>query len=202
LFTLQSVKNFLPSFALKTLYFSLIHCHFTYAAEIWGCSPQSYINDLFKTQKKAIRLICGAKYNAHTEYLFKKLEILKLPDLVKTCKLKLSYQILHCQSPSFLHNIWPTNRQRRNLLEDQHGRPGFMELRNEDDLYKPLAKSDLTARLPYFSFPKNWNQLSPDCKSSRSCSILINKLKSFHLNSYSNVPLCTRLFCLACASLN
>jgi hypothetical protein len=79
----------------------------------------------------------GAAYKfdaAHTEHLFKRLEILKLPDLVKICKLKLSYQILHCQSPIFLHNIWLTNRQRRNLLEDQHGRPGNMELRNEDDL--------------------------------------------------------------------
>jgi hypothetical protein len=51
LFTLRTVKNFLPKFALKTLYFSLIHCHFSYAAEIWGCSQQSYSNDLFKMQK-------------------------------------------------------------------------------------------------------------------------------------------------------
>jgi hypothetical protein len=62
-----------------------------------------------------------------------------------------------------------------------------MELRNEDDLHEPLAKSDLTARLPYFSFPKSWNQLSPECKSSRNCTIFINKLKLSLLNTYSNV---------------
>jgi hypothetical protein len=47
LYVLRSVKNFLPSGALKTLYFSLIHCHFVYAVEIWGCALQSSLNDLF-----------------------------------------------------------------------------------------------------------------------------------------------------------
>jgi hypothetical protein len=69
-FTLRTVKNFLPDQAIKSLYYTPIHCHFTYAAEIWGCSPDGNINILFKMQKKAIRLICNAEYNAHTEHLF------------------------------------------------------------------------------------------------------------------------------------
>jgi hypothetical protein len=52
LFTLKTVKKFLPPQALRTLYFSLIHCHFTYAAEICGCASDSVINELFKKQKK------------------------------------------------------------------------------------------------------------------------------------------------------
>jgi hypothetical protein len=103
----------LPPVALKTLYFSLIHCHFIYAVEIWGCSLQSSLNDLFLKQKTAIRIISGEKYNAHTEHLFKKHEILKLPDLIAFCKIKLSYQIIKCKSPSLLQHVWLTNRQRR-----------------------------------------------------------------------------------------
>jgi hypothetical protein len=129
----------------------LVHCYFTYAAEIWGCASDSTINELFKKQKKAVRLICGKKYNAHTEILFKKLEILKLPDLIKTCKLKLIYQILHYHSPSLLHNTWLSNRQRRNLLQDAND-AARLELRNEDDLHEALAKSESTAKLPFFLF--------------------------------------------------
>jgi hypothetical protein len=111
LFTLRSVQHFLPENALKTLYFSIIHCHFIYAIEIWGCALQSALNNLFVKQKSAIRIICGKKYNAHTEHLFKKLEILKFPDLVNFCKLKFMYQIIHKQSPILLHNTWlPTDK--------------------------------------------------------------------------------------------
>jgi Reverse transcriptase (RNA-dependent DNA polymerase) len=36
LYHLRCVKNILPSAALKSLYFALIHSHLTYATEIWG----------------------------------------------------------------------------------------------------------------------------------------------------------------------
>jgi hypothetical protein len=202
LFTLKTVKNFLPDQALKSLYYTLIHCHFTYAAEIWGCSPDGNINALFKLQKKAIRLICNAKYNAHTEHLFKQLEILKLPDLIKMCKLKLTFQILRHQSPILLHNTWLTNRQRRNSATANQVEVGRQELRNEDDLYEPFAKLDTTARLPYFSFCKLWNQLNIDCKSSRTSLIFANNLKLLFMNNYSNISYCTRLLCPACTFRN
>jgi hypothetical protein len=91
IFSLRSVKNILPQTTLVTLYDSLIHCHFLYACEIWGCTNQSNINDLFLKQKTAIRLICNKNFNAHTEPLFRKLEILKLPDLIELSKVKFMY---------------------------------------------------------------------------------------------------------------
>jgi hypothetical protein len=162
LYTIRTVKNFLPANTLKTLYFSLIHCHFVYAVEIWGCAFQSSLNELFLKQKAAIRIISGASYNAHTENLFKKLEILKLSDLIALCKAKLTFQILQCKSPLLLHHVWLFNRQRRAAqYEDRdpdldpgqdHQLGNVRRLRNEDDLYEPFSRIDLTARLPYFSY--------------------------------------------------
>jgi hypothetical protein len=204
----------------------LVRQHYVYAVEIWGCALQSSLNDLFLKQKAAIRIISGEKYNAHTEHLFKKHEILKLPDLIDFCKIKLSYQITKCKSPSLLQHVWLTNRQRRviNLgaqdlnqvqaqvqgqdpvqvhahnhqLDQEHNQDQNRRLRNEDDLYEPYARLDFTARLPYFSFPKLWNPLPIDCKTSLSLKILCNKLKSMYLENYLNISRCNRLFCPVC----
>jgi hypothetical protein len=154
----------LPAKTLKTLYFSLIHCHFVYAVEIWGCALQSVLNELYIKQKAAIRIISGVKYNAHTEHLFKKLEILKFFDLVTLCKNKLSFQIIHYKSPLLLQNVWLSNRQLRiaNLGALDQDQDEERRLRNEDNLHEPYARLDQTSRLPYFSYPKLWNSLNDE----------------------------------------
>ena len=82
LFMLRMVKNILPKSSLKLIYYTIFHCHLIYAIQVWSCCPQNLINDLFKLQKSAVRIICNARYNEHTEPLFKKEEILPLPDLI------------------------------------------------------------------------------------------------------------------------
>jgi hypothetical protein len=196
LFTLRTVKNMLPKQALRTLYFSLIHCHLVYAAEIWGSTNSSFLNVIFLKQKAALRIVCGERYNAHTEHLFKQLGILKFSDLISLSKLKLMHQILNLHSPQLLHETWLTNRQRRNIVTvDQDFR---QILRNDDDLYEPPARYESTSKLPYFSLPKTWNDLPVNCKNLISVNTFVNTLKTYYLNTYSNVPVCTRLLCPVC----
>lgn len=83
LFMLRQFKNFLPEKSLKLLYYTLFHCHLIYAAEVWTSASESLLNKLFLKQKAAIRIITNSKYNAHTQPLFKKLEILPLHDLYR-----------------------------------------------------------------------------------------------------------------------
>jgi hypothetical protein len=107
-----------------------------------------------------------------------------------------------------LHHVWLFNRQRRAVPpddQDQDQDPGQdlqlgndRRLRNKDDLYEPFSRIEHTARLPYFSYPKLWNSLTLDCKSSSSLNILCNKLKLKFLNNYSNATVCNRLFCPVC----
>ena len=62
----------------------------------------TYVNEkmyLFKLQKTAIRIISGSKFNAHTEPLFKALEILPLPDLITFMKIQFMQR--------FTHNLLP-----------------------------------------------------------------------------------------------
>ena len=68
--TLRIARNILSSKNLKLIYYSTFHCHLIYAIQIWSCCPTANINELCKLQKTAVRILCNAKYNPHTEPLF------------------------------------------------------------------------------------------------------------------------------------
>ena len=71
---LNKLKRFLPRDIKVTLYNSLMLPYINYDLMVWLFS----CNRIIKLQKKAIRIICLTKYNAHTEPLFKKLIFLML----------------------------------------------------------------------------------------------------------------------------
>ena len=65
-YALHAVKRFLSKDNMKTLYYSLIHSHLSYGTLIWGSAFQYRLRQLEVIQKKAVRNICNAVYNAHT----------------------------------------------------------------------------------------------------------------------------------------
>jgi Reverse transcriptase (RNA-dependent DNA polymerase) len=201
LYTLRTVKNFLSPAALKTVYFSIFHCHLIYAVEIWGSVATSSFNELYLKQKAAVRIICNEKYNAHTEPIFKKLEILKFPDLLNHCKSKIMFQTLHQTAPVLLHHTWPTNRERRDMTRRNQADDNIQLrqlLRNEDDIFEPFTRLDSTSRLPLFSFPKLWNALPNEIKLIQRFPEFVRKNKSMYINSYAENYFCTRLLCPVC----
>ena len=103
---LHRLKHFLPLVTLKTLYYSLIFPHFNYGSIAWG----SDTSRLFKIQKKAIRAITNSKYNAHTDPLFKSLNILKIDDLIKVNTLKFYFKLIHNDLPPYFNSITVNSR--------------------------------------------------------------------------------------------
>ena len=79
IYAINSMKNFLPHYALRTLYQTLVESHLTYGIQLWGNS--SHCDKLFKTQKRALRYIYKKPRISHTDPLFKKSKIMKLPDI-------------------------------------------------------------------------------------------------------------------------
>ena len=71
---MNRLKHVLPQSALKLMYDSLINSHLQFCTTAWGYQ----CNRVTKLQKRALRIMCGAKYNAHTEPLLKRCNILKL----------------------------------------------------------------------------------------------------------------------------
>ena len=78
---LNKLRSFLPSGVLQTIYNTLI---LTYGILAWG----RHTHAIHKIQKRAIRIIAASKYNAHTEPLFKQLNLLKACDICKLQELK------------------------------------------------------------------------------------------------------------------
>ena len=63
----------LLNYLLTCVYFS----HLNYCLVVWGSNTHS----LALQQKNVLRVITFSKFRAHTEPLFKNLNMLKLPDL-------------------------------------------------------------------------------------------------------------------------
>ena len=150
------------------------------------------INDLFKLQKSAIRIILGSLYNAHTEPLFKKLEILPLPHLILFSKLQFMQKISQNFLPGSFNDTWIRNNT-RNIGENE------IQLWNQEQLqliHSNLARLDL---FPLFNYPQCWHSFPDEqIKIIRKSTLFDFKLKFVVLNDLSAQPVCNRLFCPAC----
>jgi hypothetical protein len=169
-YIISKAKNLLPLSSLKTLYYALVHPHLLYCLPIYACTSQKNLTKLQKAQKKAIRIITRSNYNAHTAPLFNNLRIMPFDNLVKYSQSLLMHSIVHKYSPQALHDTWIFNFERN---PDVH-------LRNGDDLYIPLARSEQSSKLPIFALPRLWNELPP-FKLTPELSIFRPLLKEYFL---------------------
>ena len=73
-------------------------------------------NRVVKVQKKIIRNICCQKYNAHTEPLFKRLELLRIEDILDLNILKFFYKFKKGQVPEYFKSYQIQTQ------DEKHGR--------------------------------------------------------------------------------
>jgi len=198
LFSLRRVKNLLPPNTLKTLYYSLFHCHLVYALEIWSCVPQSLLQPLITKQKAAIRIISNSHYNAHTEPLFKALSILPLTDLITLCNLKFFHIFTMGLTPAAFTNTWITTIEQRQNDGQIHL---LYDLRNNDDFFVPPSRLIYLSRFPLYTLPDLWNKQDEHVKAITSTPLFSKTVKNSLLSKLNAQPVCNRLFCPACARL-
>ena len=70
LYVLNRLKHKLPSYALCSLYYSLIYPHLIYYIILWGCAAKSILNELLILQKRAVRILNKCPYLSHSDPLF------------------------------------------------------------------------------------------------------------------------------------
>ena len=80
-------KRYLQSSVMHKIYNSLILSRINYGITCWGFDTKR----IYKLQKKALRVICKTKYNAHTDPLFLKLNTLKAKDIFQNQCLRFFY---------------------------------------------------------------------------------------------------------------
>ena len=75
---------------------SHIYIHIQYGIISWGnMAKKSLMNDIYIAQKACMRQICRKPKNSNTDVLFKKLRLLKLPDVVNVELSKFGYRLKH-----------------------------------------------------------------------------------------------------------
>jgi hypothetical protein len=186
LYSLRSVKNLLPSKSLKTLYFSLFHCHLTYAIEIWSTVPSSVLQPLINKQKTAMRIIVKRKYNDHTEPLFKALSILPLTDLITSSNLKFFHSYVFNYIPISFSNTWQIVGQ---SCDKQN-----LQLRNDNEYYITRHRTDQLSRMPLFNLPRTWNLYSPDLTESPLKHIFSKAVTTYFFISLAQLPIALESF--------
>ena len=105
-YAINKAKHVLNRKHLTILYYSLVYSYLTYGIIIWGSAYDTYLSKLIITQKKIIRAMTGASYKAHTEPLFKQLNILKLPDLYRLYVSKYMFAFINNSLPCNLLKIF------------------------------------------------------------------------------------------------
>ena len=80
---LNRVKEFMPEFVLKNMYYAHFLSVLNYCNLIWCNTFSSHLDSLIKIQKKVIRSITNSEYLAHTYPLFQRLQLLDIDRLRK-----------------------------------------------------------------------------------------------------------------------
>ena len=183
---LNRLKRFLPYRILITLYHSLILPHFMYGILIWGFKS----NDLFKLQKKIIRIITKSKYNQHTEPLFKCCGILKIMHLCELHELKFCFKLENKMLPGYFYSgIFNRN-------SDIHE----YNIRRNNDYQLPIIKHTFAKNNICYRIPKVMQDMPANIKSklySHSIHGFSSYIKKHFINSYSES--CNLINCYICS---
>ena len=169
---LSRCKRYLHSSVMLKIYNSLILSRINYGITCWGFENKR----IYKLQKKALRIICKTKYNAHTDPLFLKLNTLKVKDIFHIQCLRFFYHHEKDELPLYFNNIITRNISRH--THNTRHRDIFQSIRTN------RASSDKTLR--HF-LPKFLIGIPDDISNAiytHSLQSVKHKFKTFLLNSY------------------
>ena len=156
-----------------------------YGILVWGHKASK----LHLLQKRAVRVISGAKYNAHADPLFKNLKILKCEDIYKLQILKLYHNIVNHLSPNYFRNL-PLIRS--NEIHDYN-------TRTNSNFYKPHVRLAQTRNCVVIKLADIINSTNPSIISkllTHSLTGFANYIKTVTLQDYKTY--CTIENCYIC----
>ena len=103
------VRHLLPRSTLITLYNALFMSFLQYGIVAWGQTFDSYIEPLFKLQKRALRAISHQPFLAHSLPIFKDFNSLRIVDIFKLRLLSFVYESINKVAPDCFHNFFSLN---------------------------------------------------------------------------------------------
>jgi len=195
LYILRTSKNFITQKSLRLVDFSLFHSHLIYCMPIWSCTSQANLNRVFQLQKSAIRILENAKYNSHTEPLFKKHCILLLENLISFFNLEFIFFFKTQRLPSSYDDMWETNP----FFAENVGDLDVMQLRPRGFFIHKYTRLAMNDKFPLYNLTRLWDNFPDQVIKSLIVKEQFNSnLKRFFLNQLREDNFCNRLLCPVC----
>ena len=139
---LRRLRNTVPSYVLLSIYDSMCVPYMYQSILLWGHSP----GRIPTLQRKAIRTVFKKNYNAHTEPLFKKHNLLKFEDMYTSSALKFFFKHVNHLLPECFSSMF-------SLSPHEHD----YNLRHQR-LHVPLSRKIYTSKCVRYSIPKLVNE--------------------------------------------
>ena len=153
---LCKLRHYVPQSILIQIYYSIIYPFLIYGVVIWGNTYKSNIYPLVILQKKAIRIITFSHFQSHTSPLFKKFNLLKLPDIVYLFTAVFMHQFHKGILPEKFNNYFT-------LVSNQHSYN--TRLASKSTFTLPLVRTNYGLFNIRFCGPKVWNTIDESLKS-------------------------------------
>ena len=178
------LKGYLPFSALKLMYDSLILSHLQFGITCWGFEW----NRIFKLQKRALRIMTNSIYNAHTEPLFKELEMLKVSDMFDVQCMKFWYKFVNKSLPEYFGTMFT-------FIDESYQ----IEIRAQNRLHlfptrTSSARNVLRHRIP--DLLQEYHRAITQKAKTHSIESFVKLLKAYTIGSYSYQ--CTAMNCYSC----
>ena len=103
---LAKARHFVPEPELKNIYHAIFSSHTLYGSQIWTSKLVSVTEKISRLQKSAMRIMTFSEFRAHTEPLFKKLEILKFSDSISVNNCSFVYDYFNNKLPASFTNTF------------------------------------------------------------------------------------------------
>ena len=153
---LSKLRHYVPQSILIQIYYSIVFPFLIYGVLIWGNTYKSNIYPLVILQKKAIRIITFSHFQSHTSPLFKKCNLLKLPDIVYLYTAVFMHQFHKGNLPEKFNNYFT-------LVSNQHSYN--TRLASKATFILPLVRTNYGLFNIRFCGPKVWNSIEESLKS-------------------------------------
>ena len=103
---LAKARHYVPDSELKNIYHAIFSSHTLYGSQVWTPKLISVAEKISRLQKTAMRIMTFSEFKAHTEPLFKKLQILKFCDSLVLNNALFVYDYFHSNLPDSFKNTF------------------------------------------------------------------------------------------------
>ena len=103
---LAKARHYVPDPELKNIYHAIFSSHILYGSQVWTSKLISVSDKISRLQKAAMRIMTFSEFRAHSEPLFKKLEILKFSDSLTVNNCSFVYDYFNNNLPNSFKNTF------------------------------------------------------------------------------------------------